>query len=137
MHEHTTWQDWNFVYDYWKVSRIINEDDGSILLDIIDWDGIREEEFLFTYETDMVFTDDSITWFELEYKCGGNTCYDSDSAIKTDSDDIIIYIYDEDRTNYIAIKADDNDFRISDGSGNHNPCSHSLKSSGVELVNGM
>ena len=136
MYEHTTWQDWDFVYAYWKVSRIINEDDGSILLDIIDWSGVREEEFLFTYETDMVFTDDSITWFELEYKCGGNACYDSDSAIKTDSDDIIIYIYDEDRTNYIAIKADDNDFRISDGSGNNNECSHSLKSSGVELVNG-
>ena len=132
VYEHTTWQDWNYVYDRDQVSRIIYDEDGSRMLNILDFQGVNDREFLFTYQTEMVFTASTITWFELEYKCGGNSCYDTQSALKIEDVDPVIYIYNANRDKYIAIIARDNTFKVSDGSSNseENECSQSLSSTG-------
>ena len=123
------------MYDEADVSKFIYEKDGSIMLNILDTG--NDEEFLFTYDTEMVFTEDTITWFEMEYQCGGDSCYDNSWGI--DDVDPVLYIYDEDN-NFIAIKATDTKFQISDGSAAwsyQHQCSQSLDSSGISLMNGI
>ncbi len=95
----------------------------------------NDEPFLFNHESDMVFTHNTLTFFELEYKRADNSCFHYPLNI-WEKIEPVIYIYDQ-NNKYIALKIYANKFRISNGANAYydsHSCSQSLASTGITLT---
>ena len=130
--EHTKWQDWNYVSDPDDLSRTVLED-GSVFLKLLKSSNAWAQ-MLFAYQTEMVFTNDSVTWFELEYQCSTDTCFDASWGVTNLF--TAIHVYDEEM-NFFAVRIKNKGFQISSGGvDNQLECSQGLQSTGIKLVKG-